>query len=90
MKEMRAAVANALYWDLAVPRHSVTVEVDRGWVILQGVVERAYQKSCAEADVRRVKGVIGVRNEISVLSVTRAPEPPQPIPITPGWADPIL
>jgi osmotically-inducible protein OsmY len=68
MKEMQTAVANALYWDLAVPRHSVTAEVHGGWVTLQGVVERAYEKSCAEADARRVKGVIGVRNEIAVLS----------------------
>ncbi len=90
MKEMRTAVANALYWDLAVPRHSVTADVDGGWVILQGVVERAYQKSCAEADVRRVKGVIGVRNEIAVRSVKGVPEPPLPTPSAFGRADPTL
>jgi osmotically-inducible protein OsmY len=66
MTDIRTAVANALFWDLAVPRHSVTADIDRGWVILRGVVERSYQKSCAEASVRRVKGVIGVRNEIAV------------------------
>ena len=90
MKEMRTAVANALYWDLAVPRHSVTADVDGGWVILQGVVERAYQKSCAEADVRQVKGVIGVRNDIGVRSVKGVPEPPLPTPTAFGWADPTL
>ncbi len=35
-------------------------------VTLRGVVERAYPKSCAEAIVRRVPSVIGVRNEIAV------------------------
>ena len=69
MSDLRADVANALYWDLAIPRYRVTAEVDHGLVTLQGVVERAYQKSCAEADVRRVKGVIGVRNEIAVRAV---------------------
>jgi osmotically-inducible protein OsmY len=72
MREMRTAVANALHWDLAVPRHSVTAEVDGGWVTLHGVVERAYQKSCAEADVRRVAGVVGVRNEIAVRPIDGA------------------
>ncbi len=66
MADLRADVANALHWDLAVPRYRVTAEVDSGLVTLRGVVERAYQRSCAEAIVRRVPGVIGVRNEISV------------------------
>ena len=35
-------------------------------VTLRGVVERAYPKSCAEATVRRVSSVIGVRNENAV------------------------
>ena len=70
MKDLHNAIANALFWDLAVPRHRVTADVvEGGWVILKGVVERAYQESCAEADVRRVKGVLGVRNEIAVRSV---------------------
>ena len=66
MADLRADVANALYWDLAIPRYRVNAEVDHGLVTLQGVVERPYQKSCAEAIVRRVPGVIGVRNEIAV------------------------
>ena len=66
MVDIRAEVANALHWDLAIPRHRVTAKVDGGWVTLQGVVERAYQRSSAEADVRRVPGVTGVRNEIAV------------------------
>jgi len=61
-----AEVANALFWDLTIPRYRVTVEEDRGWVTLHGVVERAYQRSCAEDDVRRVPGVMGVTNEITV------------------------
>jgi len=66
MSDLRADVANALYWDLAIPRYRVTAEVDHGLVTLQGVVERAYQRSCAEAIVHRVPGV---RNEIAVRAV---------------------
>ena len=66
MLDIRAEVANALHWDIAIPRHRVTAKVDGGWVTLQGVVEWAYQRSLAEADVRRVPGVTGIKNEIAV------------------------
>ena len=66
MSDLRAAVTNALYWDLAIPRYRLTVDVDDGLVTLQGMVERDYQRSCAEADARRVEGVIGVTNQIRV------------------------
>ena len=66
MADIRAEVANALHWELAIPRHRVSAEVKGGVVTLHGVVERGYQKSCAEATVRRVPGVVGVRNEIAV------------------------
>ena len=64
--DLRADAANALFWDLAVPRHRVTAQVDYGVVTLKGVVERPYQRSCAEAVVRQVPGVLGVKNEIAV------------------------
>lgn len=69
MADCRVEVANALYWDLAIPRDRVIAKVDEGSVTLQGVVERPYQKSYAEAVVRRVPGVIVVKNEISVKAV---------------------
>jgi len=59
-------VLNALYWDLAVPRDRVLAKCENGWVTLTGEVERPYQKSCAEADVRHTRGVVGVTNEIRV------------------------
>jgi len=72
MMDIRTQVVHALHWDLAIPRHAVSASVDHGWVTLQGIVERAYQKSCAEADVRRVPGVAGVRNEIVVRAAAVA------------------
>ena len=66
MVDIRAEVANALSWSLAIPRHRVTAKTDRGWVILEGVVERSYERSFAEAVVRRVTGVIDDKNEITV------------------------
>jgi hypothetical protein len=68
MSDIRAEVVNALYWNLAVPRYSVTAEVDGAVVTLHGVVERAYERSSAEATVRGVPGVTGVKNEIAVCA----------------------
>jgi len=59
-------ILNALYWDLAVPSDYLSVKVESGWVTMSGEVAEAYQKSCAEADVRRVSGVRGVSNEIKI------------------------
>ncbi len=70
MLDLRVEVTNALHWDLAIPRHRITVEVDKGLVTLQGIDEHAYQRSCAEATARRVSGVTSVRNNIAV----RAPQ----------------
>lgn len=60
------AVANALYWDFALPRHRINARCDDGWITLTGEVQRAYQRSSAEADVMRVRGVRGVTNAIKV------------------------
>ncbi len=62
--EIRLAVMEALYWDLAIPQHRVTVEVEDGWVALKGCVERAYSRHRAEWAARGVHGVVGVTNAI--------------------------
>ena len=62
--DVHTKVLNALHWDLAVPPHRVTVEVEEGWVTMSGLVDRPYQRTCAESDARRVPGVVGVNNQI--------------------------
>lgn len=66
--DIAASVLNALYWDLAVPPDRVSAKCEKGWVTLTGEVDRPYQKSSAEADVRKIRGVVGVTNEIKVGS----------------------
>jgi osmotically-inducible protein OsmY len=68
MPDVQDEVLNALHWDFALPRGSLGVKVRDGWVTLSGEVDQPYQKACAEADVKRVPGVVGVRNEIIVRS----------------------
>jgi osmotically-inducible protein OsmY len=63
-EDMRVRVLNALFWDLAVPRDRLNVDVENGWVTVSGMVDLPYQRDCAESDVRGVLGVIGVTNLI--------------------------
>jgi osmotically-inducible protein OsmY len=63
-EDMRVSVLNALYWDLAVPRDRLNVDVENGWVTISGMVDLPYQKASAEFDARGVSGVIGVTNLI--------------------------
>jgi osmotically-inducible protein OsmY len=73
--DIRVEVANALHFSLAIPPHTVTADVHGGLVTLEGVVDRAYQKSDAEAIARRAPGVTGVRNDIAIRAVVEFSEP---------------
>ncbi|MBV8439816.1 MAG: BON domain-containing protein [Hyphomicrobiales bacterium] len=66
--DVQALVLNALYWDLAVPPHRVRVAVENGWVTMSSMVDRPYQRACAESDARRVPGVVGVSNQIRLAA----------------------
>ena len=68
MADIHIEVANALHFALAIPAHKVMAEVKGGVVTLRGVVDRAYQKSFAEAIARGVPGVVDVRNNIAIDS----------------------
>jgi osmotically-inducible protein OsmY len=67
------AAANALAWNALVPPERVTVSVTRGWIVLEGAVERRFQKMAAEDAVADLAGVVGVTNLIAV----RPPVPAQ-------------
>ena len=56
----------ALAWDVEVPKESVEVKVGRGWVTLLGIVDWYFQRDAAEKDIRRLRGVRGVSNDIEI------------------------
>ena len=76
-EDMRLRVLNALYWDLAVPRDRLNVDVENGWVTVSGMVDLPYQRSCAESDARNVPGVVGVTNLIRLADAQRAKAQPE-------------
>ena len=61
-----AAAIARLAWDTSVPQDTVKVMVEKGWISLTGEVDWFYQRAAAEQDVRRLFGVRGVSNEISI------------------------
>jgi osmotically-inducible protein OsmY len=64
--DIAAAAVRALEWDAFVPTDKLDVTVSKGWVTLKGEVEWNYQKDDAERVVRRLAGVKGVSNLITV------------------------
>lgn len=56
----------ALSWDVEVPSDKVKVEVEDGWVTLTGTVDWHFQREAAEADVRKLNGVLGVFNDVTI------------------------
>jgi len=64
--DIAAAAVRALEWDSSVPADKIKVTVSKGWVTLRGEVEWQYQKEDAERIVRRLSGVKGVSNLITI------------------------
>lgn len=64
--DVAAAAVRALEWDAFVPVEKLEVTVSKGWVTLRGEVEWQYQREDAERVVRRLSGVRGVTNLITV------------------------
>jgi osmotically-inducible protein OsmY len=68
------AAANALAWNTLVPQGRLSVSVSTGWITLEGVVERQFQKVAAESAVADLAGVAGVTNLIEVQPTVQAQE----------------
>lgn len=64
--EIARAVRSALEWDAFVPDQRIRSNVTDGWVTLEGEVEVLREREDAGGVVRRLAGVKGVWNEITV------------------------
>jgi osmotically-inducible protein OsmY len=64
--DIAAAAVHALKWDPAIPEDKIKVVVSKGWVTLRGEVELQYQRRAAERAVRRLTGVRGVTDLITI------------------------
>jgi osmotically-inducible protein OsmY len=65
-EEIAGAATRRFEWDVSIPRDTVKVTVDKGWVTLTGEVDWNYQKDAASMDVRPLFGVLGVIDRITI------------------------
>jgi osmotically-inducible protein OsmY len=64
--EIAQRAISILAWDTLLPRDAVRVKVQDGWVTLTGKLDWNYQRKLAEDDVRKLGGVAGVINDITL------------------------
>ena len=64
--DIAKAAHGALQWQTLVPRDSITVSVEKGWVKLTGEVDWEYQRACATNAIRGLTGVIGISNQVTL------------------------
>src|SRR6202035_1207064 len=64
--EIARDVVRELDSHVSIPADKIKVTVKNGWVTLEGTVEWQYQKALAESAVKKLKGVIGVINNIDL------------------------
>jgi osmotically-inducible protein OsmY len=64
--DIASAAVERLAWDSTLPRGAVKVTVQDGWVTLTGEVDWHFEHDAAAQDVRRLWGVIGVSNQITL------------------------
>jgi osmotically-inducible protein OsmY len=67
--EIRGIALQILMWDIEVPAEAIDVKVSEGWVTLKGTVTYQFESDAAFEDVASLYGVVGVTNEIKVVSL---------------------
>lgn len=65
--EIARRAVNILAWDDSVPKDAVKVRVASGWITLSGQVTWYFQRTAAESQVRKLSGVSGVINNITLV-----------------------
>jgi osmotically-inducible protein OsmY len=58
-----------LDWTSAIPDRAVRIKVHDGWVTLSGQVPWNYQRTLAEYEVRKLSGVAGIINQLTLAPV---------------------
>jgi osmotically-inducible protein OsmY len=64
--EIARDAVHELQSHVSIPADRIKVTVRNGWVTLEGSVDWQYQKTLAESAVKKLRGVIGVTNNIEV------------------------
>lgn len=65
-QDIAEAALHSLSWDIRVPSDRVKVVTKDAWVTLTGEVDWHYQRDAALEDVRRLHGVRGIVDELTI------------------------
>lgn len=68
-EEIAHAAVHALSWNTQVPPDRISVQVENGWITLEGDVDWRYQKLAAYNAVCNLKGVRGVTDQVVIRPV---------------------
>ena len=72
--EIAREVVQEIQSHVSLPAEKIKATVQDGWVKLEGTVDWQYQKTLAESAVKKLRGVIGVTNNIEVKPVVTPTE----------------
>ena len=72
--EIAKRAVSIIKWDAMTPSDTIQATVQKGWVTLSGEVEWQYQRKAAEDAVRRLSGVTGVFNSITLKPTVNVPD----------------
>jgi osmotically-inducible protein OsmY len=64
--DIARSAKNLLDWTSSLPKDTVKVRVESGWVTLSGKVDWHYQRQAAADGIRHLAGVTGVSNDIAI------------------------
>ena len=64
--EIARDIVQELDSHVSIPSDNIKTTVKNGWVTLEGIVEWQYQKTLTESAVKKLKGVVGITNNIRV------------------------
>jgi osmotically-inducible protein OsmY len=64
--DIARSAENVLEWTADLPRDSVNIMVEKGWITLSGEVDWEYQRQAAIRAVRFLLGVTGVSDQIAI------------------------
>jgi len=64
-------VVTALEWNWQIPGNLIKVQVEKGWVTLEGELEWNYQREAVSTAVKNVQGIKGVSNDITIMTTSQ-------------------
>ena len=67
--DIRGIALQVLMWDVEVPSDLIDVKVKDGWITLTGEVGYQFESDAAYDDVASLFGVVGITNEIKVVTL---------------------